>query len=141
MSEQLLTSDERQEQQRLDAGVMGLDGHACCSTEPPQAVDPEAAASDDSAFTMSKVCRWCGCTNTEGLELVHLSGCSAGEEGQPPQQQQQQQPKQQQPEDEAMAAVAAGAGGSSTEQQLVELVSRYSYMTKFVALLNPGEWV
>jgi hypothetical protein len=120
VSEELLSSNEKEEQQRLDAGMLGL-GNKCMGGFDAPHHDDEPAASDDSAFTMSKSCRWCGCTNTEGLHLE--TGCSMGE------QQQAALPS---------AATAAGGGSNHADEHIVELVNKYSYMTKFVALLNPG---
>jgi hypothetical protein len=136
VSEELLTADDAQEQQRLQAGdLLGLEGMGCCAAK--AAIDPgplqkqEEEPSDDSTFTMSRECRWCGCTNVD--DALHLAGgCSMGEEGK----QQSGDAAGAGPAAAAAAAAACSAGGP--EQRIQELVSKYSYMTKFVALLNPG---
>jgi hypothetical protein len=137
VSEELLLSDERMEQQRLEAvDMLGLEVMSAQQGSGCQAQPQETDASDDSGnFTFSKTCRWCGCTNSEGLHLE--GGCSTGEELEAQQQQGQRQ-QQDVAQLQAAAAAAAAAGGSDTDAKLMALVSKYSYMTKFVALLNPG---
>lgn len=129
VSEELLTSDEKEEQQRLEAGLLGLGN--CMGGPKLQPQDEEAAASDDSAFTMSTICRWCGCTNTVGLHVE--TGCIMGQEAQ-----QEQNAMTAAAVAAAAAAAAGGAGSNHADEHVVELVNKYSYMTKFVALLNPG---
>jgi hypothetical protein len=144
VSEELLMSDDRDEQQRLEAGKLGLQAsglgvasHFSCSghSSKTQAhtqtqTQQQDDTSDDSGtlLGLSKVCRWCGCTNTEGLHLP--GGCSSSAAD-----------MQQQELQQAAAAAAGGgdaAGATARDARLVELVNKYSYMTKFVALLNPG---
>jgi hypothetical protein len=59
-------------------------------------------------------------------------------------QRQQQQQRDGMPEGTASGcgkepAVAEGGGASPSAERIQALVNRYSYMTKFVALLNPGK--
>lgn len=170
VSEELLTSDDKQEQQRLANGELGLwgaqgnngcydaatgtgIGPACGAGSSVQAnsssfakqqqqlaqQDAAEAESDNTAvFTMSNECRWCGCTNVDGLVTVCCS--TAAEQQQ--QQQQQAAVKREASDSGAAAGARADSGtnsaGSGTDERLVQLVNKYSYMTKFVALLNPG---
>jgi len=146
VSEELLTADEQEEQQRLDAGQMGPE--IDCSmhggtANKQQQQQQEEDSQDSAAFTMSRECRWCGCTNTEGLHMPEC--CNAAGTEQPLMQRQEAALEAGSAAAAAAAAAAtaaeapAGDGGSATEQRLVELVNKYSYMTKFVALLNPGK--
>lgn len=139
VSEELLTADAQEEQQRLDAGQLGL-STMCQSYENQRRIMQEQQqqadedSNDSAAFALSKVCRWCGCTNTEGLHME--GGC------QPEHHQQQQNDAAAAAAPPAPAPATSGAGGgggvSATDERLMELVNKYSYMTKFVALLNPG---
>lgn len=170
VSEELLTSDDKQEQQRLANGEIGLWGaqgnNGCYDAANGTATGPargagssvqqgnsssfakqqqqlaqqdaaEAESDDTAVFTMSSECRWCGCTNVDGLVTAC---CSTAAE----QQQQQQPAVKREASDSGAAAAGARAdsgtnsGGSGTDERLVQLVNKYSYMTKFVALLNPG---
>jgi hypothetical protein len=128
-----LLAAEQQQQSTRAAQSHGSDataaGAAALDTSEPGSATTSAAAS------VSKICRWCSCSEEHSAEA-----CAEL-------QRQQQQQRDGMPASEVAAAGGCGSDPAAVEEsagshpgaaRIQALVNRYSYMTKFVALLNPG---
>uniref|UniRef100_A0A383WD44 BZIP domain-containing protein n=1 Tax=Tetradesmus obliquus TaxID=3088 RepID=A0A383WD44_TETOB len=145
---ELLAAEQQQQQAAQAAASAGSDATAAAGG--PGAIDSSSAepcsATTSAAASVAKTCRWCSCSDSQEHSA---EACEA-------QQRQQQQQRDGMPADanadaNAAASEGRGCGGGKDPVVMAEsgsghpgaariqaLVNRYSYMTKFVALLNPG---
>jgi hypothetical protein len=140
VTQELLTAEVKEaQQQAYQAGNSMAVTATAAATKRANSTAPNAAASNTfaaAAAAASKACKWCGGGRNPYGEAGACAAAFAAAA----------------PKASAAASVAAHAAGvkgaapeyvdadsSPSGRRIAALVDRYSYMTKYVALLNPGE--
>jgi hypothetical protein len=127
---ELLAAEQEQQQQQQQGAAAALSHGSDATAAGAAAFDSSepGSATTSAAASVAKTCRWCSCSEEHSAEA-----CA------------EQQRQQQQQRDgigcgkDPAVAESAGADLNPSAVRIQALVNRYSYMTKFVALLNPGE--